>query len=110
MRKKLVFVTMVLLGAFLLSACAGGGARGTSWPGLVADGNAVYLADGGAVYAVNLSDGKQLWKYPGSNKLVFYAPPVITPDGLVVVGSAGTDHSLIALNPRDINPETSAPV
>ena len=111
MRTKFVFVTMTLLGAFLLSACAGGAVRGTSWPGLSADGNAAYLADGPFVYAVNLADGRELWRYPsGRSKLIFYAPPVITPDGLVVVGSAGTDTSLIALNPKDMDPNTKAPV
>jgi len=111
MRKKLVFITMILLGAVLLSACTGGAARGTSWPGLAADGQTAYLADGPFVYAINLSDGKELWRYPGgrSSKLVFYSTPAITTDGLVIVGSAGNDHSLIALNPTDINPETNAP-
>ncbi len=33
----------------------------------------------------------------------------MTPDGLVIIGSAGTDHSLIALSPNDINPDTNAP-
>ncbi len=63
-------------------------------------------------YAVNLKDGTELWRYPGSRngKLTFYSTPAITPDGLVIVGSAGTDHSLIALNPADINPDTKAPV
>src|SRR5512146_94944 len=109
MRKKLVLVITILLGAFLLSACAGGAVRGTSWRGLSADANTAYLADGGAIYAINLSNGTELWKYPGSSKLIFYAPPVVTPDGLVIVGSAGTDHSLIALNPKTINPDTKAP-
>src|SRR5512139_4328030 len=111
MRKKFALVLTILLGAVLLSACAGGAVRGTSWPGLAADGKAAYLADGPFVYAVNLSDGKLLWQYPGSrnSKLVFYAPPVITPDGLVIVGSRGTDNSLIALDPNDINTETNAP-
>ncbi len=112
MRKKIFFVTMILLGAFLLSACAGGAVRGTSWPGLSTDGNAAYLADGTSVYAVNLSDGQELWRYPASrsSKLIFYAPPLVTPDGLVIVGSAGTDHSLVALNPKDIDPKSKAPV
>lgn len=112
MRKKFVFVITILLGAVLLSACAGGGAiRGTSWPGLAADENAAYLADGASVYAVNLQDGKQLWQYPGARnaKLAFYAAPVVTSDGLVIVGSAGADYSLIALNPKDIDPNTKAP-
>jgi outer membrane protein assembly factor BamB len=112
MRKKLIVVTMILFGAVFLSACAGGAARGTSWPGLATDGQTAYLADGPFVYAVNISDGSELWRYPGSRngKLTFYAPPAITPDGLVIVGSAGTDTSLIALNPNDINPDTNAPV
>jgi outer membrane protein assembly factor BamB len=112
MRKKLIFVTIILLGTFLLSACAGGPARGMSWPGLAADENAAYLADGPFVYAVSLGDGREIWRYPGerNNKLVFYSTPAVTSDGLVVIGSAGTDSSLIAINPNDINPDTNAPV
>ena len=111
MRKKLIFVTTILLGAFLLSACAGGPIHGSTWPGLATDGNLAYLADGPFVYAISLGDGREVWRYPGerNNKLVFYATPAITPDGLIIVGSAGTDHSLIALNPNDINPDTNAP-
>jgi outer membrane protein assembly factor BamB len=113
MRKKFVLVIMILLGAVLLSACVGGGGvRGTSWPGLAADEKAAYLADGSFVYAINLTDGKLLWQYPGTrnSKLTFYAPPVVTPDGLLVIGGAGTDYSLIAINPNAISPDTKAPV
>jgi outer membrane protein assembly factor BamB len=111
MRKKLIFVTTILLGAFLLSACAGGPIHGSTWPGLASDGNLIYLADGPFVYAVSVGDGREIWRYPAerNNKLVFYATPAVTPDGLVIVGSAGTDHSLIAINPNDINPDTNAP-
>jgi outer membrane protein assembly factor BamB len=111
MRKKFVFVIMILLGAVLLSACAGGPIHGTTWPGLATDGSLAYLADGPFVYAISLGDGREIWRYPAerNNKLVFYAPPAITPDGLVIVGSAGTDHSLIAINPNDINPDTNSP-
>ena len=111
MKKKLIIVTTILLSAFMLSACTGGAVRGMSWPGLTADENLAYLADGPLVYAVSLEDGRLAWKYPGerNNKLVFYSTPAVTPDGLVIVGSAGTDHSLIALNPNAINPDTNAP-
>lgn len=111
MRKKLIFVIMILLGAVLLSACAGGPVHGSTWPGLATDGNLVYLADGAFVYAISLGDGREIWRYPGErdNKLVFYATPAVTPDGLVIVGSSGTDHSLIAINPNDTNPDTNAP-
>jgi outer membrane protein assembly factor BamB len=86
--------------------------HGSTWPGVATDGNLAYLADGAFVYAISLGDGREIWRYPGNPdaKLAFYANPAITPDGLVVVGSAGTDYSLIALNPNDINPETNAPV
>jgi len=107
MRKKFTFVITILLGAFLLSACAGGAVHGSTWPGLAADANTAYLADGSFVYAINLEDGREVWRYPGSRdaKLVFYSKPLVTPDGLVVIGSAGTDYRLIALDPNDINQE-----
>lgn len=112
MSKKLLLISMVLLGAVFLSACTGGSVRGSSWPGLSADANTAYLADGPIVYAVNLKDGSELWHYPAkaNSKEVFYAAPVITSDGLVIVGSAGSDHSLIAINPADIDPATKSPV
>jgi outer membrane protein assembly factor BamB len=109
MRKKVLFVAVVLLAAALLTGCAGGAVRGTTWPGLAADDNTAYLADGPSVFAINLKDGKELWRYPADrdNDLVFYSTPVVTPDGLVIVGSAGKNNSLIALNPTDVNQNTN---
>jgi len=105
MRKKVLFITMALFAVALLSGCAGGPVRGTTWPGLAADENAAYLADGPYVYAIDLKDGRELWRYPADtdNDFVFYSTPVVTPDGLVIVGSSGTNRSLIALNPNDVN-------
>lgn len=96
---------MVLLAAALLSGCAGGPVRGTTWAGLAADESTAYLADGPYVLGIGLDDGRELWRYPANsdNDFVFYSTPVVTPDGLVIVGSAGRNHSLIALNPRDVN-------
>jgi outer membrane protein assembly factor BamB len=111
MRKKLIFITTILLGAILLSACAGGPVHGATWPGLATDGSLIYLADGPFVYAISLGDGREIWRYPAErdNNLVFYSTPVVTPNGLVIVGSAGTNHSLIALSPNEINPDTNVP-
>ena len=111
MRKKLVFVTLALLVASILSGCVGGAVRGTTWAGLAANGDTAYLADGALVYAVNLNDGREVWHYPAKadSKQLFYATPVITPDGLVIVGSAGTNHILVALDPNDIDSETKSP-
>lgn len=95
---------MVLLGAVLLSACAGGAVRGTTWAGLAADENTAYLADLTFVYGVNLKDGREAWRFsdPEDNKAQFYATPVLTSDGMVIVGSAGGKHILYALDPRDL--------
>lgn len=104
MRKKLLIISMVLLAAVLLSACAGGAVRGTTWPGLTADENTAYLADLTHVYGINLKDGKEGWRFSDQedSKAQFYATPVVTPDGLVIVGSAASKHILYALNPGDL--------
>ena len=112
MRKKLVFVTLVLLVAVILTGCTGGAAvRGTTWAGLAASGDIAYLADGATVYAVNLTNGTEAWHYPekADTKRLFYATPAVTSDGLVIVGSAGTNHVLVAIDPNDINPDTKVP-
>jgi outer membrane protein assembly factor BamB len=103
MRKKLFLLTLVLLGAVLLSAC-GGAVRGTTWSGLSADENTAYLADVSLVYGITLQDGREAWRFSDQqdNKAQFYARPVITPNGLVIVGSAAGKHILYALDPRDL--------
>lgn len=112
MRKKLSLMTLVLLGAVLLSAC-GGAIRGTTWPGLAADETTAYLADLPIVFGINLTDGKEAWRFSDSNdnRAQFYATPVLTSDGLVIVGSAGGKHILYAINPKDLiaNGDTKSP-
>jgi len=108
--KRLKLVPLVLLGAILLSACASSAGNVSSWPGLVADSTNAYLADGNNIFAVRLSDGAKVWQYPdkaGTPK--FLATPVLTPDGLVIAGSAGNDHTLYELNPGAIDPNTKSP-
>jgi outer membrane protein assembly factor BamB len=112
MSKKFMFLTVALLMVILLSGCSGGAVRGTTWPGLAANNDAALLADGSTVYAVSLRDGTELWHYPEkrNSKLLFYSTPFVTADGLVIVGSAGSDRSLVAINPNDINSQTKVPV
>jgi hypothetical protein len=102
MSKKFLFLTAAMLAVILLSGCTGGSVRGNTWPGLSATNDVAYLTDGPFVYAVNLKDGTELWRYPGqrSNKLLFYTTPYVTSDGLVIVGSSGSDASLLALKPN----------
>ena len=111
MSKKLVFVSILLLAAVFLSACTGGPIRGSTWPGLTADEQTAYLADGPFVFAINLRDGRELWRYPEDSdaKLAFFSTPVITPEGHVIIGSSGTSYSLLALDPADISNETNTP-
>ena len=102
--KYILFVLVVALVAVLLSGCAGGAGMTNSWPGLTTDGETAYLASGSFVHAINLSDGKEIWRYPekSDNKLQFIAEPVIAEDGTVIVGSAGTDHRLVGLDPSSL--------
>ena len=111
MSKKFLFLTVGLLAVVLLSACGGGPVSGNTWPGLSATSDTAYLATGTFVYAVNANNGTQLWRYPGEREadLLFFTTPYVTEEGLVIVGSSGSDYSLVALDPGDINSETNAP-
>lgn len=104
--KSILFVLVVALAAVLLSGCTGQGLT-NSWPGLATDGDTVYLASGQYLHAINLADGKEIWRYPAdsSNSLQFIAQPVIMPDGTVIIGSAGSDHRLVALDPTTLSGE-----
>ena len=88
--KALLVILTLLLSASVLSACTGGGGVGTasSWPGLSADQENVYLAYRQFVYSINLSNGLEKWRFPleGKASVTYYAPPVLTDDGQLVVG------------------------
>lgn len=105
--KYILFVLVVALAAVLLSGCTGQGLN-NSWPGLASDSETVYLASGQYLYAISLDDGKEIWRYPAksSNSLQFIAQPVIAPDGTIVIGSAGSDHRLVALDPSQLSGDT----
>lgn len=72
-----------------------------NWHGLAADAERAYLSNGSLVYAVDLKTGKEVWHYPAeaNSKLLFYATPVLTADGQLLIGSAGTTHPFVSLNP-----------
>lgn len=97
---RLIPFSIFVILALLLSSCVGGTGAATSWPGLTVDAkNQVgYLAYNEQVYAINLTDGKEIWKYPAKtdSKLTFFAPPVLTSDGQLLV--AGYDKAIHSLN------------
>ncbi|MGE5072593.1 MAG: PQQ-binding-like beta-propeller repeat protein [Anaerolineae bacterium] len=109
--KRLTLISLVLLGAVLLSACATG-ANATSWPGLAADADNAYLANGTFVYGVRLTDGLKLWQYPADKAGTeqFFSNPVLTPDGQLLVGSSGRDDGLYSLDPHTGKPKWAKPV
>jgi outer membrane protein assembly factor BamB len=103
MKKYHLSITLLLIviSSLLLNACSGATAIPTGWPGLSTDGETAYLADNQSVYAINLGNGSEKWRYPAqaSARISFYAPPTLTPDGQLIVG--GYDNVLRSLNPAN---------
>ncbi len=105
--KRLALFSLIAVAALLLSACAT--STTTSWPGLAADADRAYLASGSFVYAVRLSDGTKVWQYPAqAGPQHYYSSPTVTPDGVVLVGSAGSDDGLMALDAATGTPKWPA--
>jgi outer membrane protein assembly factor BamB len=110
--KKINLVLLLVLGALLLSACTGGRASiVNTWAGLAADAGQAYLASGSHVYAVDVTTGKEVWRYPveTDSNIIFYANPVLTPDGQLLVGSEGNNHELVSINPETGKDNWAAP-
>jgi outer membrane protein assembly factor BamB len=107
---RVLLVFVIVLAAVLLSGCSRTGFT-NSWPGLTTDGETAYLAAGQYVYAIRISDGQEVWRYPAkaSTGLQFIAQPVIAPDGTILLGSAGSDHRLVAIDPTRVDVETNSP-
>ncbi|MCF6278643.1 MAG: PQQ-binding-like beta-propeller repeat protein [Anaerolineales bacterium] len=98
----LVIVTVMML-SVLLSGCSAAALRSNSWSGLSADAEKAYLANGSFVYAVNLSNGSQAWRYPvekADSKESYFAAPVLTAGDQLLIASAGANHSLVSLDPN----------
>jgi outer membrane protein assembly factor BamB len=99
-KRKISLLSLLVLGAFVLSACTGQAAVNT-WPGLAADAERAYLSTGSFIYAVDLKTGKEVWHYPesGDAKYLYFATPVLTEDGQLLIGSQGTETTFVSINP-----------
>lgn len=97
--KNILLSITLLASAMLISACTGARGAATSWPGLTADQDNAYVAYNQQVYAINLSNGLEKWRFPNEadNKITFYAQPTLTQDGQLLAGSYNT--VLYSLNP-----------
>src|SRR4030042_1239878 len=102
LKNILLISTLLLLSAFM-SACSSTIYASTSWHGLTASSDTAYLAAGTQVYAVDLNTGSEKWRYPAkaNAKISFYANPVLTADGQLIVPSY--DHILYSLDPATGN-------
>ena len=102
-KNRILFILILITLGLFVSACRGGAGQATSWPGVTVDpnGEVVYVAFGPHIYAVDLNNGKEVWRYPAeaNNKISFYAPPALTDDGQLIVG--GYDNILYSLNPEN---------
>lgn len=96
-----LLITLLVFGAVILSSCSGS-PLANNWAGLAADPERAYISSGSFIYAVDLQSGREVWRYPAEadNKLLFYANPVLTEDGQLLIGSAGTNYSFVSLNPE----------
>jgi outer membrane protein assembly factor BamB len=99
-RYTFLLFTLIVFAA-LLSGCAGGTGVASSWPGVTVDGDTAYVAFNTHVFAINLADGMERWRFPAEpdNKVTFYAAPTLTPDGQLVVGSY--NNAVYSLNPTN---------
>ena len=99
MKHKHYLFILVFIGiAVTLSACSGAANTATSWPGLTVDDQYAYVAYNTQVYAVDLVNGSERWRYPAEpdNNITFYADPSLSQDGQLIVG--GYDYVLYSLN------------
>jgi len=99
--KRILIIISILILVGLLSACSGATANPTSWPGVTVDleNETVYVANNQHVYAVNLSNGSEKWRFPqeADNKISFFAAPALTEDDQLVVG--GYNNILYSIDP-----------
>ena len=100
--KKTYLILLLLLGAFVLSACTGSRIAVNNWPGLTADSDRAYISTGSFLYAVDLKSGQQVWQYPAEadSKNIFFATPTLTDDGQLLVGSEGSNHALVSISAK----------
>jgi outer membrane protein assembly factor BamB len=101
MKNKYITLTLILLiSAIALSACSGSAFIPSGWTGVTVDQDTAYVSHNQYVYAVNLSNGEMIWRFPekGQANKTFYAPPIlIEGDQRLLAGSY--NNILYSINP-----------
>jgi outer membrane protein assembly factor BamB len=101
LRVNALFPFFLLL-SIALSACGGAEFIPSGWSGLDVDQDTAFIAYNQYVFAIRVSDGKQVWRHPAGDpekNKTFYASPALTEDGQVVVG--GYNNTLYSLSRTD---------
>ncbi len=87
-KNQYLAMLLILLCTLAVSGCSNRSAMysSTSWPGITADGDIVYTANGTVVEAVQ--NGQKQWSYPesGNGRVSYYAAPAVD-DSHVYVGT-----------------------
>ena len=98
-KSHLFLISTILFFSILLSACSGAATVASSWPGVTTDKDTAYVASQRHVYAVNLTNGQEKWRFPAKadNKINFFAAPTLTSDGQLLAGAF--NNVLYSLNP-----------
>jgi outer membrane protein assembly factor BamB len=97
--KRNILILLLLLLGLTLSACSGRSFIPTSWPGITVQEDTLYVAYNNHIYTVNAS-GREESRIPeeADRALTFFAPPSLTADGQLVVGSY--NNQLYSFDPQ----------
>jgi len=92
------FVIVLVLLTMSMAACSGNEGT-TSWPGLAAEGDVVYVAYGPGILAYDVVAEKQLWQFPVEKTTSpFYAAPSVQ-DGRLIFGDYGRSGGFFSPQP-----------
>lgn len=103
MKKSKLFLFFLLpLAVLLLSGCSSN-ITGSSWPGVNATEDTVFVSYMTNVYAVNAANGSMIWQYPEkAGRTMFFAAPTISGDQVIVGDYSNVLHSLNAKTGAEI--------
>lgn len=88
-------IFLLIIASFLLAAC-GVELPNENWPGLSANGDVVYVANGQRVFAFDVAQQSQVWRFPADRSTAtFFAAPAVDADG-VVLGDYGSSGGMFS--------------
>lgn len=100
MKRSRLF-SLLAIGFLALLATACGSVGPASWPGVTVDegSGTVFVADNFRVYALDLGNGSENWRYPAKqdNNFTVFSAPELSGDGQLLFGSY--NHIFYSLDP-----------